>query len=210
MSAHNLPVGSSPCADAKGICGHLRRAHANAKGDRQWGGEGSAVRQRRRCCFNVNSRSGTCTLANVNEQTTQPPHTPPPCSLSLKHTPTHSGAGSSPGVGCCLWACALWTASQTPVCPNSLREIQRSACLNHLRLKEHRGKNLCERTNATRMRTDLPAGRNCKQWSVHPTANQRSSDLLQKFSASGFSLNPAEVSGWTLKDHLKDQRWSTF
>lgn len=42
---------------------------------------------------------------------------------------THTGSGLS--AGCCLWACGLWTASQTPVCPNSLWAVQLSACPNH-------------------------------------------------------------------------------
>lgn len=70
MSAHNLPAGSSLAQTSRASVATCDAPHANREGDRpetrrRWGG--SAIWQRRRCRFNVNSGSGcqgTCTLAN--------------------------------------------------------------------------------------------------------------------------------------------------
>lgn len=71
----------------------------------------------------------------INTSTHRPNMLPP--SLTCANTHTQSDLG----VGSCLWACGLWTASQTPVCSNSPSEIQLSGCLNYSnsnRLKERR------------------------------------------------------------------------
>lgn len=68
MSAHNLPAGSSLAQTSRASVAACDAPHANRVVRRRvGGGGGSAIRQRRRCRFNVNSGSGcrgTCTLAN--------------------------------------------------------------------------------------------------------------------------------------------------
>jgi len=89
---------------------------------------------------------------------------------------THTQSGFS--VGYCLWACGLWTASQTPVCPNSLWEIQLSACLNYSSSNTHK-----ERRNTCTGQRQTNTHTHTKKMGIHLTS-QNPSFSGQKFLGS--------------------------
>lgn len=197
MSAHNLPTGSSPCADVEGVCGHLRLAHANVEGDRpetrrRWGG-GTTIRQSRRCCFIVNSRSGcqgTCTLANVEEQTT-----PLPQLLLLVRSPsnTHKHTAVRAAVWVLVVACGPVLFELPLRLPSVQIHYERSsappastACDSK---STQRGTCASARTQPECGRTYRQAG-HCKQWSSAPNTQSAQIGLLAKSS-----LRVGSVSG---------------
>lgn len=205
MSAHNLPAGSSPCADVQGVCGHLQRAHANVEGDGGGRVDGGVPLFRNAGVAVLTLIAGRGARARARSQTSTSKPTPPlPVLLLLVRSPsnTHKHTAVRAAVWVSVVACGPVLFELPLRLPSVQIHYERSSAppaSTTCDSKSTRSKETCASAhthNATPLRDGLTSRQelqNNGQRTQHPISAARTS---RKSSwASGFSWNPVGVSG---------------